>query len=272
MSWAQEYLIKEAVSKLHLLLRQASPEARSALIRRLKLPGELMGRITKSKRGGSTVRETLSRPSTAVPRSLAEGLLEAPGYERLDPLVKQRLMEHLEKYYPKLNVTRALGAGLESGALAVAPSRFTRRVTRETGPVVLKYSVTNPWHRGALQLLKSKDAPPLWRLRSFMTPEALRWSKRPQKVYTWLEPMLEPVKGQVPERLMVNRIKRLGLEPFDIERGYFDAPQIGYRAGGKLMPIDRGVVAEGSVPVFERVLKGLGGGGKYSTVPRRFEP
>jgi hypothetical protein len=259
-------LQKQAVSKLHLLLRRLNPPARLALLWKLGLP-ELAPRITSSQRGGRSVRAVLSRPSTAIPQSLAEGLLELPGYERLAPALAPTFLSHLEKHYPGLNVTKELGAGLESGALAVAPSAFTRRVTRETGPVVLKYGVTYPWHRAALKMLKEKQMPPTWRLRSFVTPGPLRWSKNPQKVYTWFEPLLQPTKGPVPEGLMMNRIKRMGLEAFDIERGDFSPPQLGYRLGrqGKLMPLDRGIVSENLSPVYAGLQISLSGGDKYAT-------
>jgi hypothetical protein len=96
----------------------------------------------------------------------------------------------MSKHYPNLNVVKQLGRGMESSAFQVAPNAYTRRVTGQAGPVVLKISMSDP---RAMKLTAEQAASvvPHWDLKtSTVTPW---WSYKPEKVYSFMEPVAKPL-------------------------------------------------------------------------------
>lgn len=72
----------------------------------------------------------------------------------------------------------------------MAPNAYTRRVTGQAGPVVLKISMSDP---RAMKLTAEQAASvvPHWDLKtSTVTPW---WSYKPEKVYSFMEPVAKPL-------------------------------------------------------------------------------
>lgn len=284
------YLIKEAL-RFRRMLSSLSDEALERVRDAGMLTAETERRMSQGVRGVSPSefvgsREFASPSVLAAPPShyakVRRPFVLGEDPEIFDPAIMGTLQKHLETNYPGLNVLKQLGSGAESAALLVAPNAYTRRVTGQAGPVVLKISGTTP---PKLTKEMSEEFLPMWGRAS---AEARPWwSAESRKLHTWLEPAVTPLgqgttdfykripgkyaryRTSKPE-LLRRRLEKKDLAtsdlhtmkvPYEGQRVWGAPGSIGPQAGWqrtpegeKLVMLDRGAaVPAGEVPEWEKI-------------------